>query len=110
MRGSTASLPGRPADCCLKIGSGARYTPVTGSRTQSSFRQQREQEVTTRRSEFVAILKNERYGGSDRNSQPQDRSTISGSSASNLVRSSAWSGSTEAIETERGIELEEERK
>ena len=59
MRGSAASLPGRSADCCRKIGSGARYTPVTGSRTQSSFRRQREQEVTTRRSEFAAILKNE---------------------------------------------------
>jgi hypothetical protein len=37
MRGSAASLPGRPADCCRKIGSGARYTPVTGSRTQIKF-------------------------------------------------------------------------
>ena len=62
MRGSAASLPGRSADCCRKIGTGARYTPVSGSRTQSSFRRQREQEVATRRSEFAVILKN---GGID---------------------------------------------
>ena len=70
MRGSAASLPGRRADCCRKIGTGARDTPVGGSRTQSSLRRRRDQEVATRRSEFAAILKND---GMARSAQPQDR-------------------------------------
>jgi len=45
MRGSAASLPGRAADCCRKSDTRGRDTPVRRSRTQSSFRRRRDQEV-----------------------------------------------------------------
>jgi len=116
MRGSAASLPGRSADCCRKIGSGARYTPVTGSRTQSSFRRQREQEVATRRSEFARHPEERRRGRliaalnrkidiltatSAKYFQSPNLTSRPGSSKVNRF---PRSGCTVAIETERGID------
>ena len=116
MRGSAASLPGRSADCCRKIGSGARYTPVSGSRTQSSFRRQREQEVATplirirrhpeerRHGRLIAALNRKIDILTATSAKYFQSPNLTSRPGSSKVNRFPRSGCTVAIETERGID------